>query len=50
MLHFDMAYFDLGDGCIGKLLYLELVRTEEKLRDIRGFEKLKFELVTIVPY
>ena len=32
----------------GKLLYLELVRTEEKIRDIRGFENLKFEFVTIV--
>ena len=32
----------------GKLLYLELVRTEENIRDIRGFENLKFEFVTIV--
>ena len=32
----------------GKLIYLELVRTEEKLRDIREFEKLNFEFVTIV--
>ena len=29
-------------------MYFELVRTEEKLRDTRGFEKLKFEFVTIV--
>ena len=32
----------------GKLLYLEFVRTEEKIRDIRGFENLKFEFFTIV--
>ena len=32
----------------GKLLYLELVRTEENIQDIRGFENLKFEFVTIV--
>ena len=36
MLHFDMAYFDLGDGCTGKLLYLELVMTEEKPRESEG--------------
>ena len=32
----------------GKLVYLELVRTEEKIREIREFENLKFEFVTIV--
>ena len=44
-------YFTMCTVCTwhtGKLLYIEIVRTEEKFRDIRGFEKLKLELVTIV--
>ena len=32
----------------GKPLHLELVRTEEKLLDVRGFEKSEFALLTIV--
>ena len=40
-------FFSLYFGYTGKLLYLELVRTEEKIRGIPGFENLKFEFVTI---
>ena len=34
------------NGCTGKLLYLELDGTANKLRDIRALEKSKFEIVT----